>query len=114
MGPQEVSFIERLFYYVLYSEGPLSEVPLYMIHVIIIIPTVQYTCIISHYKHSSPAEKAFEVASGGGPGDNDGELRSVGEGNSIFVAALKEHLQNTDNAIYDSVQDLFSATSKGL
>ena len=61
---------------------------------------------------SSPAEKAYEVASGGSE-EKDSFLGSVGKDNSIFVAALKEHLQHGLGSLEDAVQSLFSATAKG-
>lgn len=57
---------------------------------------------------SSPAEKAYEVASGAEGGQ---DLGVIGKDNSIFVAALKEHLGGK-GLLTDTVQDLFNATAK--
>ena len=57
---------------------------------------------------SSPAEKAYEVA-GGAEGGQD--LGTIGKDNSIFVAAMKEHLGGR-GSLTDAVQDLFNATAK--
>ena len=63
---------------------------------------------------SSPAEKAYEVAAGGAD-DVEGQqdrLGLVGKHNSIFVAALKDHLQAERGSLKDTVQTLFNATAK--
>lgn len=70
----------------------------------------------------SPAEKAYEVASNGSGGEGgaggleggEHDLGLVGKDNSIFVAAMKEHLQNNRGSLKDAVQTLFNATAKGV
>lgn len=70
-----------------------------------------YVVVIS--LNSSPAEKAYEVAAGGGDGlESQDQLGLVGKDNSIFVAALKEHLQAERGSLMDTVQALFNATAK--
>ena len=79
------------------------------------------TCISPCYLFSSPAEKAYEVASNGSGGEGgaggleggEHDLGLVGKDNSIFVAAMKEHLQNNRGSLKDAVQTLFNATAKG-
>ena len=79
------------------------------------------TCISPCYLFSSPAEKAYEVAGNGSGGEGgaggleggEHDLGLVGKDNSIFVAAMKEHLQNNRGSLKDAVQTLFNATAKG-
>lgn len=63
----------------------------------------------------SPAEKAYEVAAGSADGlESQDQLGLVGKDNSIFVAALKEHLQAERGSLKDTVQSLFNATAKSV
>ena len=67
---------------------------------------------------SSPAEKAYEVGASNGvdaglEGGQD-QLGLVGKDNSIFVAALKEHLQAERGSLKDTVQSLLNATAKSM
>lgn len=67
------------------------------------------------YPVSSPAEKAYEVAAGSADGlESQDQLGLVGKDNSIFVAALKEHLQAERGSLKDTVQSLFNATAKSM
>lgn len=64
---------------------------------------------------SSPAEKAYEVGASNGDAGLEGgqdQLGLVGKDNSIFVAALKEHLQAERGSLKDTVQSLLNATAK--
>ena len=63
----------------------------------------------TNQSYSSPAEKAYEVA---GDSDATHEISRISKDNSIFVAALKVHLQVEKHTLLESVKMLLEGIAQ--